>query len=143
MIESTTYKFAKCLQKRFGKIKGITDRDFITNSYHVFVEEPIDPFDKIAKEAEFQELSPGGCVSYIETCHLDKNLDAILEILNFIYEKIAYCELNTKLDTCEICGYQGEIDLVVNPKTNKHEFICPQCGNNDFNRMNVARRVCG
>lgn len=142
-IESTTYKFAQNLQRRFGVIPGITDRDFITNSYHVFVEEAIDPYEKIVREAEFQKLSPGGCISYIETTNLQDNLDAILNVMQFMYENIAYCEFNTKLDTCEVCQYEGEITLQENKVTGKHEFVCPQCGNDDFNKMNVARRVCG
>ena len=141
-IESTTYKFAKNLKRRFGIIPGITDRDFVTNSYHVFVEEPISPLDKIDIEAEFQRLSPGGCISYIETTHLDQNIDVILTLMQYMYEKIAYCEFNTKLDTCELCGYQGEIELQ-EMENGSHEFVCPQCGNSDFNKMNVARRVCG
>lgn len=141
-IESTTYKFAKGLQKRFGIIPGITDRDYITNSYHVFVEEPINPFNKINIEGEFQKLSPGGMISYIETCGLQNNLDVILTVMKYMYDHIAYCEFNTKLDTCEVCDYQGEIDLIEN-ENGTHEFVCPQCGNRDFNRMNVARRVCG
>ena len=141
-IESTTYKFAKNLKRRFGEIPGITDRDYVTNSYHIWVEEPISPFDKIDIEAEFQKLSPGGCISYIETTNLQNNLDAILTLMQYMYDKIAYCEFNTKLDNCEICGFEGEIELQEN-EDGKHQFVCPQCGNSDFNKMNVARRVCG
>ena len=137
-IESTTYKFAKGLKERFGVIKGITDRDYITNSYHVPVFEEIDAFTKLKLESEFQKLSPGGAISYIETPNLSNNLDAVLEIIKFIYENIMYAELNTKFDYCHECGYTGEILT-----DEKLEWYCPNCGNRDHSRMNVARRTCG
>lgn len=137
-IESTTYKFAKCLRERFGTIKGITDRDYITNSYHVPVFEEIDAFTKLALESKFQILSPGGAISYIETPNLTNNLDAVLEIIKFIYENIIYAELNTKSDYCQECGYSGEILI-----DDKLEWYCPECGNRDHNKLNVARRTCG
>lgn len=137
-IESTTYKFAKCLRERFGTIKGITDRDYITNSYHVPVFEEIDAFTKLALESKFQILSPGGAISYIETPNLTNNLDAVLEIIGFIYENIIYAELNTKSDYCQECGYSGEILI-----DDKLEWYCPECGNRDHNKLNVARRTCG
>lgn len=147
-IETTTYKFATCLKKRFGKdvfkkIDGTdTDRDFITNSYHVFVEEPIDPFEKIRLEAKFQRLSPGGAISYIETSDLTNNVDAVLEVIKFIYDNIVYAELNTKSDYCQVCGYDHEIKIIEDGKGNLI-YECPNCGNRDHNKMNVARRVCG
>ncbi len=141
-IETTTYKFARKLQEKFGIIPGITDRDYVTNSYHVWVEEPITPWDKIKKEAEFQKLSPGGCISYIETTNLQNNLEVILALLKFMYDKIMYCEFNTKLDNCMDCGFEGEI-ILHEDENGKHYFECPQCGNRNFERMNVARRVCG
>ena len=137
-IESTTYKFAKCLRERFGKIKGITDRDYITNSYHVPVFEEIDAFTKLKLESEFQQLSPGGAISYIETPNLDNNLDTVMEIIKFIYDNIMYAELNTKLDYCQECGFTGEILIDDNL-----EWYCPQCGNRDHSKLNVARRTCG
>lgn len=137
-IESTTYKFAKCLQKRFGKIKGITDRDYITNSYHVPVFEEIDAFTKLKLESEFQKLSPGGAVSYIETPNLQNNLDTVMEVIKFIYNNIMYAELNTKSDYCQKCGYDGEILIDDNL-----EWYCPNCGNRDHATLNVARRTCG
>ncbi len=137
-IESTTYKFAKCLKNRFGVVKGITDRDYITNSYHVPVFEEIDAFDKLKLESEFQALSPGGAISYIETPNLTNNLDAILEVIKYIYDTIMYAELNTKLDYCHECGYTGEILIDDNL-----EWYCPQCGNRDHDKLNVARRTCG
>ena len=137
-IESTTYKFAKCLRERFGKIKGITDRDYITNSYHVPVFEEIDAFTKLKLESEFQELSPGGAISYIETPNLTNNLDAVMEVIKFIYDNIMYAELNTKSDYCQECGYEGEILLDDNL-----EWYCPNCGNRDHDKLNVARRTCG
>ncbi len=137
-IESTTYKFAKCLRERFGTIKGITDRDYITNSYHVPVFEEIDAFSKLALESEFQRLSPGGAISYIETPNLQNNLDSILEVIQFIYDNIMYAELNTKSDYCQKCGYDGEILIDENM-----EWYCPNCGNRDHNTLNVARRTCG
>lgn len=137
-IESTTYKFAKCLRERFGKIKGITDRDYITNSYHVPVFEEIDAFTKLKFESEFQRLSPGGAISYIETPNLTNNLDAVLEVIRFIYDNIMYAELNTKSDYCQQCGYTGEILIDDNL-----EWYCPECGNRDHDKLNVARRTCG
>lgn len=141
-IESTVYKFAKCLKERFGIIEGITDRDFITNSYHIFVEEPIDPFAKLEVESEYQKLSPGGCISYIECADLTRNIDAVLKVIQFIYEHIMYAELNTKSDYCQKCGYDGEIEII-ETKDGKLDWRCPQCGNTDHDTMNVARRVCG
>ena len=137
-IESTTYKFAKNLRKRFGTIKGITDRDYITNSYHVPVFEEIDAFTKLKLESEFQALSPGGAISYVETPNLTGNLDAVLEVIKFIYDNIMYAELNTKSDYCQVCGYNGEIKIDDNL-----EWYCPNCGNRDHDKMNVARRTCG
>ena len=137
-IESTTYKFAKCLRERFGKIKGITDRDYITNSYHVPVFEEIDAFTKLKLESEFQALSPGGAISYIETPNLTNNLDAVMEVIKFIYDNIMYAELNTKSDYCQECGYEGEILL-----DEDLEWYCPNCGNRDHDKLNVARRTCG
>ena len=137
-IESTTYKFAKCLRERFGKIKGITDRDYITNSYHVPVFEEIDAFSKLALESKFQVLSPGGAISYVETPNLTNNIPAVLEIINFIYENIIYAELNTKSDYCQECGYTGEILI-----DDDLEWYCPNCGNRNHDKLNVARRTCG
>ena len=137
-IESTTYKFAKCLRERFGKIKGITDKNYITNSYHVPVFEEIDAFTKLKLESEFQQLSPGGAISYVETPNLTNNIPAVLEIINFIYDNIMYAELNTKSDYCQECGYDGEILL-----DDDLEWYCPNCGNRDHNKLNVARRTCG
>ena len=137
-IESTTYKFAKCLRESFGKIKGITDRDYITNSYHVPVFEEIDAFTKLKLESEFQALSPGGAISYIETPNLTNNLDAVMEVIKFIYDNIMYAELNTKSDFCQECGYEGEILL-----DDDLEWYCPNCGNRDHDKLNVARRTCG
>ena len=137
-IESTTYKFAKCLRERFGVIKGITDRNYITNSYHVPVFEEIDAFTKLALESEFQKLSPGGAISYIETANLANNIPAVLEVMDFIYNNIMYAELNTKLDYCQACGYTGEILIDDNL-----EWYCPNCGNRDHDKLNVARRTCG
>lgn len=141
-IESTTYKFAKCLQKRFGVIRGITDKGYITNSYHVHVTEPIDAFDKLNFEAEFQLLSPGGAISYIETANLNNNVEAVLSIIRYIYEHIMYAELNTKSDFCQICGFDGEISIVENDD-GKLIWECPNCGNRDKTKMNIARRTCG
>ena len=137
-IESTTYKFAKCLRERFGTIKGITDRGYITNSYHVPVFEEIDAFSKLKLESEFQKLSPGGAISYIETPNLQNNLDVIIEVIKFIYDNIMYAELNTKSDYCQKCGYSGEILI-----DDDLEWYCPNCGNRDHNTLNVARRTCG
>lgn len=141
-IESTTYKFAQSLQKRFGFVEGITDRNYITNSYHVPVFEEINAFDKLSKEAEFQRLSPGGAISYVETPNLQDNIPAVEEVMKFIYDNIMYAELNCKSDYCQVCGYDGEIVIKVNDE-GKHYLQCPQCGNTDESKMNVARRVCG
>lgn len=140
-IESTTYKFAKCLKKRFGIVKGITDRDYITNSYHVPVFEKIDPFTKLSIESKFQKLSPGGAISYIECADLTHNPEAVLKVMQFIYDNIMYAELNTKSDYCQVCGYDGEIKIV--DENNELIWECPNCGNRDKNKMNVARRTCG
>ena len=140
-IESTTYKFAKCLQKRFGIIPGITDRNYITNSYHVPVFEKIDAFNKLAFESEFQELSPGGAISYVEIPNMLNNLDAVMCLIKFIYDNIMYAELNTKSDYCQCCGYEGEIKIVEDG--DKLVWECPNCGNRDRNKMNIARRTCG
>ena len=140
-IESTTYKFAKCLKKRFGVIEGITDRDYITNSYHVPVFEEIDPFEKLAIESKFQKLSPGGAISYIECADLTHNTEAVLEVIKFIYNHIMYAELNTKSDYCQACGYDGEIKIV--EENGELIWECPNCGNRDKTKMNVARRTCG
>ena len=140
-LESTTYKFAKCLQKRFGVIKGITDKGYITNSYHVHVTEPIDAFKKLEFEAQFQHLSPGGAISYVEVPDMQNNLDAVLEVMKFIYDHIIYAELNTKSDYCQVCGWDGEIEVV--EEDGKLIWKCPQCGNTDQDKMTVARRTCG
>lgn len=140
-IESTTYKFAKCLKKRFGVVEGITDRDYITNSYHVPVFEKIDPFTKLSIESKFQKLSPGGAISYIECADLTHNTEAVLKVMQFIYDNIMYAELNTKSDYCQVCGYDGEIKIV--DENNELIWECPNCGNRDKNKMNVARRTCG
>ena len=140
-LESTTYKFAKCLQKRFGVIEGITDKGYITNSYHVHVTEPIDAFKKLEFEAQFQHLSPGGAISYVEVPDMQNNLDAVLEVMKFIYDHIIYAELNTKSDYCQVCGWDGEIEVV--EEDGKLIWKSPQCGNTDQDKMNVARRTCG
>ena len=140
-LESTTYKFAKCLQKRFGVVPGITDKGYITNSYHVHVTEEINAFDKLAFEAQFQHLSPGGAISYVEVPNMQQNLDAVLEVMKFIYDNIIYAELNTKSDYCQECGYDGEIEIV--EQDGKLIWRCPKCGNTDQSKMNVARRTCG
>ena len=140
-IESTTYKFAKCLKKRFGVIEGITDRDYITNSYHIFVKEPINAFEKLYVESEFQSLSLGGSISYVETSDMTQNIPAVLEVLKYIYENIMYAELNTKSDYCQVCGYDGEIKII--DENNKLIWECPNCGNRDKSKMNVSRRTCG
>lgn len=140
-LESTTYKFAKCLQNRFGKIEGITDKNYITNSYHTFVKEPINAFDKLLKEAEFQSYSLGGAISYIETADMNQNPRAILPVMKFIYDHIMYAELNTKSDYCQCCGYDGEMQII--DEDGKLIWECPNCGNRDQDKMNVARRVCG
>lgn len=140
-LESTTYKFAKCLQKRFGKIKNVTDHDYITNSYHVCVREPIDAFNKLKFEAEFQKLSPGGAISYVEIPDMKQNIPAVIQIIQFIYENIMYAELNSKSDYCQVCGYDGEMQIKGTPGNLYWE--CPNCGNTDQHKMNVARRTCG
>ena len=140
-LESTTYKFAKCLQKRFGKIKGITDKNYITNSYHVHVTEEIDAFSKLAKEAEFQKLSPGGAISYIEVPDMKKNISAVLDVIKFMYDTILYAEINTKSDYCDVCGFDGEIQI--QEKDGRLIWVCPNCGNTDQTKLNVARRTCG
>ena len=141
-LESTTYKFAKCLQKRFGVVPGVTDKMYITNSYHVHVTEPIDAFDKLTLEAKFQALSPGGAISYVEVPDMQNNIEAVLTVMKFIYDNIMYAELNTKSDFCQECGYDGEIQIV-NDADGKLVWECPNCGNRDQSRMNVARRTCG
>ena len=140
-LESTTYKFAKCLQKRFGVVEGITDKGYVTNSYHVHVTEPVDAFKKLEFEAQFQHLSPGGAISYVEVPDMQNNLDAVLEVMKFIYDHIIYAELNTKSDYCQVCGWDGEIEIV--EQDGKLIWKCPQCGNTDQDKMNVARRTCG
>ena len=140
-LESTTYKFAKCLQNRFGVIPGITDKNYITNSYHVHVTEDIDAFTKLAFEAQFQHLSPGGAISYIEVPNMQQNIDAVLQVMQFIYDNIIYAELNTKSDYCQCCGFDGEIEI--REDDGKLVWVCPQCGNTDQSKMNVARRTCG
>ena len=140
-LESTTYKFAKCLQKRFGIVPGINDKGYITNSYHVHVTEEIDAFSKLAFEAQFQHLSPGGAISYIEVPNMQQNIDAVLEVMKFIYDNIIYAELNTKSDYCQCCGFDGEIEI--REDDGKLVWVCPQCGNTDQSKMNVARRTCG
>ena len=141
-LESTTYKFAKCLQKRFGIIKGVTDKNYITNSYHVHVSEPIDAFTKLKFESEFQRLSPGGAISYVEVPNMQQNISAVLQVMQYIYDNIMYAELNTKSDYCQCCGYDGEIKIVENAD-GKLIWQCPNCGNTDQDNMNVARRTCG
>ena len=140
-LESTTYKFAKCLQKRFGIIKGVTDKNYITNSYHVHVSEPIDAFTKLKFESEFQRLSPGGAISYVEVPNMQQNIPAVLQVMQYIYDNIMYAELNTKSDYCQVCGYDGEIQIVEDD--GKLIWECPNCGNRDQDKMNVARRTCG
>ena len=140
-IESTTYRFAKCLQRRFGRVKGVTDKNYITNSYHVHVTEPIDAFSKLKLESEFQELSPGGAISYVEVPNMQNNIPAVLTVMTFIYDNIIYAELNTKSDYCQVCGYNGEIQIV--ESDGKLVWECPNCGNHDQTKMNVARRTCG
>ncbi len=141
-LESTTYKFAKCLQKRFGIVEGVTDRNYITNSYHIHVTEPIDAFEKLALEAKFQALSPGGAISYVEVPDMQNNIDAVLGVMEFIYENIMYAELNTKSDYCQVCGYDGEIEIGKD-EDGKLIWECPNCHNRDQSKMNVARRTCG
>ena len=141
-LESTTYKFAKCLKKRFGVIPGVTDKNYITNSYHVHVTEPIDAFTKLSFESEFQRLSPGGAVSYVEVPNMQNNIPAVLALLKHIYENIMYAELNTKSDFCQKCGFTGEIQIVTDTD-GKLVWECPNCHNRDQSTMNVARRTCG
>ena len=141
-MESTTYKFAKCLQKRFGRIKGVTDKNYITNSYHIHVTEPINAFDKLTFESEFQKLSPGGAISYVEVPNMQHNIPAVLAVMRHIYENIMYAELNTKSDFCEACGYDGEIQIKTDEK-GKLVWECPNCGNRDTDTLFVARRTCG
>ncbi len=140
-LESTTYKFAKCLQQRFGIIEGVTDKNYITNSYHIHVTEPIDAFEKLALESKFQALSPGGAISYVEVPNMQNNIEAVVEVIKFIYDNIMYAELNTKSDYCQCCGYDGEIKIVEDD--GKLVWQCPSCGNTDQSKMNVARRTCG
>ena len=141
-LESTTYKFAKCLQKRFGIVPGVTDKAYITNSYHVHVTEEIDAFSKLAFEAQFQDLSTGGAISYVEVPNMQHNLDAVLDVIKFIYDNIMYAELNTKSDYCQVCGFDGEIEIR-DDEDGKLVWVCPNCGNRDQSKMNVARRTCG
>ena len=150
MLESTTYKFAKALQDRWGIIKDVTDHNYVTNSYHVVVREEIDAFDKLKFESEFQKLSPGGAISYVECPNMQSNIPAVISVIQFMYETIMYAEMNTKSDYCQVCGYEGEILLVEDEnspldKTGRHKLIwkCPKCGNTNHDKMNVARRVCG
>ena len=140
-LESTTYKFAKCLQRRFGVIEGVTDKSYVTNSYHVHVTEPINAFDKLLFESEFQALSPGGAISYVEVPNMQNNIPAVLEVMKFIYDNIMYAELNTKSDYCQVCGYDGEIQIVEDG--GKLVWECPNCKNRDQTKLNVARRTCG
>ena len=142
-LESTTYKFAKCLKKRFGIIEGVTDKDYITNSYHIHVTEPVDAFTKLKVESQFQFLSTGGAISYVEVPNIQNNIPAVLEVIKFIYDNIMYAEINTKSDYCQVCGYDGEIQIVTDEKTGKLVWECPNCGNRDENKLNVARRTCG
>lgn len=142
-LETTTYKFAKCLKKRFGEIEGVTDRDYITNSYHIHVTENIDAFEKLAFESKFQSLSTGGAISYVEVSNLQNNIPAVMEIIKFIYDNIMYAEINTKSDYCQVCGFDGEIKIVADTDTNKLVWECPNCGNRDEDKLNVARRTCG
>ena len=141
-LESTTYKFAKCLQKRFGMVPGITDKAYITNSYHIHVTEEVNAFEKLAFESQFQALSPGGAISYVEVPNMQDNIPAVLEVMRFIYDNIMYAELNTKSDYCQVCGYDGEIQIQED-EDGKLIWVCPNCGNQDQSKMNVARRTCG
>lgn len=142
-LESTTYKFAKCLKKRFGIIEGVTDKDYITNSYHIHVTEPVDAFTKLKVESKFQKLSTGGAISYCEVPNIQNNIPAVLEVIKFIYDNIMYAEINTKSDYCQVCGYDGEIQIVTDEKTGELVWECPNCKNRDENKLNVARRTCG
>ena len=141
-MESTTYKFARKLQERFGIIPGVTDKNYITNSYHVHVTEPIDAFSKLTFESQFQKLSPGGAISYVEVPNMENNLPAVMALIRHIYDNIMYAELNTKSDYCQECGYEGEIEIVED-EDHKLVWQCPKCGNRDQDKMNVARRTCG
>lgn len=141
-LESTTYKFAKCLQKRYGVIPGVTDKNYITNSYHVHVEKAIDPFEKLRVEGKFQELSTGGAISYIESANLENNLEAVITVIQYIYDNIMYAELNTKSDYCQVCGWDREIPIEEDDH-GKLVWKCPNCGNTDQSKMNIARRTCG
>jgi ribonucleoside-triphosphate reductase len=141
-MESTTYKFAKCLQKRFGIIPHVTDKNYITNSYHIHVTEQVDAFKKLKFESDFQKLSPGGAISYVEVPNMQKNIPAVLSVMKYIYDNIMYAELNTKSDYCEVCGYYGEI-RIVEDENGKLVCECPNCGNRDQAKMSVARRTCG
>ena len=141
-MESTTYKFAKCLQRRFGIIKGVTDKNYITNSYHVHVTEPIDAFEKLSFEADFQKLSPGGAISYVEVPNMQGNIPAVLAVMRHIYDHIMYAEINTKSDYCMECGYDGEIKIETS-ESGKLYWKCPNCGNTDEEKLFVARRTCG
>ena len=140
-LESTTYKFAKCLKRRFGIIPHVTDKNYITNSYHIHVTEDIDAFSKLSKEAEFQKLSPGGAISYVEVPDMTNNIEAVIAVMQHIYNTILYAELNTKSDHCDVCGFDGEIKIF--EKDGKLIWRCPMCGNTDFDQMHVARRTCG
>ena len=142
-LENSTYRFAKCLKKRFGVIEGVTDKNYITNSYHIKVTEPIDAFNKLRIESKFQKLSPGGAISYVEVPNMAKNIDAVLEVIKYIYDHIMYAELNTKLDYCQKCGFSGEIQIIEDEESGKLVWECPQCGNRDQDTMNVIRRTCG
>lgn len=142
-MESTTYRLAKCLQRRFGEIENVTDHSYITNSFHVCVREKIDAFTKLKFESEFQKYSLGGTISYVETPNMGKNIEAVLSVMQYIYDTIMYAELNTKSDVCQVCGFNGEVELYKDEKTNKHVWRCPNCGNTDTNKLNVARRTCG
>ena len=140
-LESTTYKFAKCLQKRFGIIPGVTDKNYITNSYHVHVTEKIDAFTKLKFESDFQKLSPGGAISYVEIPNMQNNIEAVMTLIRYIYDNIMYAELNTKSDYCHKCGFDGEIKVV--KEDGKYIWECPQCGNRDESKLTVVRRTCG
>ena len=142
-LESTTYKFAKCLQKRFGIIEGVTDKNYITNSYHVHVTEEINAFEKLKFEAQFQPLSPGGAISYVEVPNMQHNIEEVLAVMEYFYDNIMYAEHNTKSDYCQICGYDGEIQIVDEEGSGKLVWECPNCGNRNQDKMSVARRTCG
>lgn len=141
-LESSTYKFAKCLKKRFGVIEDVSDKDYITNSYHIHVTEQVSAFDKLEFEAEFQALSPGGAISYVEIPNVQDNIPAVLTLIKFIYDNILYAELNTKSDYCQACGYDGEIEIV-DVGEGKLDWRCPNCGSMDHSKLNIARRTCG